>query len=85
MDNTILKLKSPVTFGSREIKELSFRELKAKDMRTFRPQMTLGDFLDIASSLCGEPKSMIDMLSAVDTMAVVEHVGNGLAPGGSTP
>lgn len=84
MSETVLQLKDSITFGSREIKELTFRELRAKDMRAFKAQMSLGDFLDVAGALAGEPRSVIDMLSARDAMAVTEHVGNYLTVGGST-
>ena len=83
--DTVLQLKDPITFGTREIKELTFKELRAKDMRNFKAQMSLGDFLDVAASLCGEPKSVIDMLSARDAMAVTEKVGSFLVPGELIP
>ena len=84
MAETTFELKDPFTFGTREVKELTFKELKAKDMRTFKPQMAFGDFLDVAGRLTGEPKSVIDLLSARDTMAVIEHLGNSLTIGEQT-
>ena len=70
-------------FGSREIEQLSIRKPKAKDMRNFPLNPTMGDMLDLASALAGEPTSVIDELSVPDMTRVVEVIGDFL--GASQP
>ena len=79
-----LELKSPIQFGSREITDLTFREPRAKDMRHIKREMTVGDMLDMAAKLCGEPGSVIDLLTIDDANAVIEFVAKSFSNGGST-
>ena len=77
-------LKSPIKFADREITVFEFRELRAKDMRSIKlNSMTIGDLLDVAGQLCGEPRPILDLMTPEDTLRVVTLMGNALAPGGS--
>ena len=80
MEST-LRLKYPVDFGSETIEEFTFRDLTALEMRTVRSGMSIGDLLDIAGKLSGQPKTVINKLKAEDANAVVEYVGNALGGG----
>lgn len=80
---TVVKLRDPIMFGSRVIEELSIRKPKAKDMRKFSMNPAMGDMLDLASVLAGEPTSVIDELSVPDMSRVIEVIGDFL--GASQP
>ena len=81
MENYTLTLKQPIEFGNSIIEELTFKEGTALEMRSIKPGMSMGELLDIAGKLSGQPKSVINKLKAEDANAVVEYVGNALAGG----
>lgn len=76
MNSVTVKLQEPISFGSRVIDELIIRKPKAKDMRKFPMNPAMGDMLDLASVLAGEPTSVIDELSVPDMTSVIEVIGN---------
>lgn len=82
-----VKLKEPVQFGSQVVDELVLRRPKAKDFRRLPMEPTLGDILDLAGALSGQPKPVIDELGVEDLMEVSRIVGDfmpgGLASGGT--
>ncbi|NRA62962.1 MAG: phage tail assembly protein [Pseudobacteriovorax sp.] len=81
MEEFTLTLKSPIEFGNSTIEELTFKEVTALEMRGIKPGMSMGELLDIAGKLSGQPKSVINRLKAEDANAVVEYVGNALGGG----
>ena len=75
MKSKKFKLSEPVTHGSEEILELDVREPRAKDLRKFPAQAkTLGEMLDFAAHLCGQPPSVIDQLTLEDAMGLFEVI-----------
>ncbi len=84
MSTITVKLAEPIEFGSRTISELTLRKPKAKDMRQFPLAPQMGDMLDLASKLAGEPTSVIDELSVQDMTRVVEVIGDFLGASQAT-
>jgi hypothetical protein len=84
MSQITVKLEEPIQFGSRTIDELTLRKPKAKDMRQFPLNPQMGDMLDLASRLAGEPTSIIDELSVQDMTRVVEVIGDFLGASQAT-
>ena len=80
-ETKVVKLKEPIEFGSQTITELAFRRPKAKDFRQFPGTPNMGDILDLAGRLCGQPKAVIDELDVVD-MTEVARVVEGFIPAG---
>lgn len=80
-----VKLSNPVMFGTEKIAALVFRQAKAKDFRDMPITPKVGDMLDIAAKLSGQPPSVIDMLSPKDMAEVMkimgEFMGDGLETG----
>lgn len=75
MKSKKFELSEPVKHGSEEITYLEVREPRAKDLRKFPAQAkTLGEMLDFAAHLCGQPPSVIDQLSLVDAMNLFEVI-----------
>lgn len=83
-DKIKLKLLKPIEQGSEKITHFEFREPLGKDLRDFPLDMKSGDLLDLASALCAQPKSVMDKLSAKDTMKVLEIVSVFIAGGPET-
>ena len=81
---TTVELQDPIEFGSRVIDQLTIRKPKAKDMRKFPLNPSMGDMLDLASVLAGEPTSVIDELSVPDMTRVVEVIGDFLGASQAT-
>lgn len=77
----IVTLKEPISFGSETVVELKLRPPKAKDFRRLPLELKLGDLLDLAGQLSGQPKAVIDELGVDDLARVMEVVGN-FVPGG---
>lgn len=71
-----IQLNQPLSWGSDTIKTLSFREMKAKDLRKLSAQPSMGELLDLVSQLSGKPVALIDDLSVEDAMRCVEVVSN---------
>lgn len=84
MSTITVKLQDPIEFGSRVIDHLTIRKPKAKDMRKFPMNPQMGDMLDLASALAGEPTSVIDELSVPDMTRVVEVIGDFLGASQAT-
>ncbi len=80
MEN-VITLSYPIEFGTRTVDELEFREVTAAEMRSVKPNMSIGDLLDIAQKLCDQNKSVMNKLRAEDVNKVLEYVGNALAGG----
>lgn len=76
-----IKLAEPIQFGSETIEELVFRKPKAKDFRSMPVDPGVGDLLNLAGRLAGQPPSVIDDLSVEDMLAVLEIV-EGFIPAG---
>lgn len=71
---TKLALKKPIQFGQETIAEFTIREPKAKDFRKLPTQPNMGDLLDFAGCLAGQPKQVIDELGMEDMREVLEIV-----------
>jgi hypothetical protein len=76
-----VKLKTPVTWGSEVIFELTVQKPKAKHVRNLPAEPKTGDLLDLAASLCGQTPRLIDELSIEDMTALMEVVGSFLGGG----
>lgn len=84
MEPVVLKLGEPIRQGSEEITELKIRKPKAKDFRTLPMEPSMGDILNLAGRLCGQPPSVIDELGMEDTLKLMDIVGNFIEPGQPT-
>ena len=84
METKELKLKNPVQFGSDKIEALTFREAKAKDFRDMPITPKVGDLLNVAAKLSGQPPSVIDLLSPGDMTEVLMLMGEFMGPGPAT-
>lgn len=71
-----IRLKEPIAFGTQTIDELTLRKPKAKDFRRMPMNPGVGDLLDLAGQLAGQPKAVIDELGAEDMQEVLERVGD---------
>lgn len=70
-----IQLGSPLKFGNEEIATLKLRAPKARDFRSVgNLDKPFAAMLDLAASLAELPVSLLDELSAEDTMKVVEAV-----------
>jgi len=77
MSTTTFKLNMPVQFGERTITELQLRRPKGKDLRKLKGgETSIGDILDIASKLAGEPPAVIDELDGEDSLRLAEVIGD---------
>jgi hypothetical protein len=84
METKELKLKAPIQFGSDKIESLTFREAKAKDFRDMPITPKIGDLLNVAAKLSGQPPSVIDLLSPGDMTEVLTLMGEFMGPGPAT-
>jgi hypothetical protein len=74
-DPVVIKLKSPITFGSRTVEQLTIRAPKAKDLRRVNQSASpMQTSLDMASWLTGELKEVIDELEGDDLRDVLKVV-----------
>lgn len=73
---TKIKLQHPFTYGSETIHELDIRRPKAKDLRGLPVKMGMDDMLTLAGRCAAQPDSVINELDIVDTMTLVEVIGN---------
>lgn len=80
-DPVVVTLKVPVQFGTETVTEFRLRRPKAKDFRRMPMEPKLGDLIDLAGSLAGQPKAVVDELDFEDLGKVLEVVG-GFVPGG---
>lgn len=83
-----MKLRYPVTFGSKTITELEFKRPKAKHFRKMPAAPGVGDMLDLVASLTDQPSNVIDELDASDMEEALQIVGGFTARGpetGATP
>ena len=78
---TTIKLKEPIPFGSEAVTELRLRPPKAKDFRRLPMEPSIGDMLDFAGQLAGQPKVVMDELG-VEDFAEVMTLANSFVPGG---
>ena len=80
-DPVTIELEHPIEFGSKTIAELTFRPIKAKDLRRVkapdhrRIEMTL----ELAGYLSGQPTQVIDELEGNDLMKVLDLVADFLS------
>lgn len=88
-DREVYALKHPITFGSETITTLAFRPPKAGDFRAMPvDKQTIGDILNAAGRLCGQPAVVMDELQGEDFQEVASRVatfmgsspGTGIAP-----
>lgn len=68
-------LTNPVKFGEETIDKLVLREPVARDFRGMKSTEPFAMMLDLAAAVSGVSPSVIDQLSAADTMAVFDVVG----------
>lgn len=84
-ERTTVKLSQPIAFGSRVVNELSFRPVKAGDMRGQKFDVGSMDMiLNLAGKLSGEVKEVIDELCWTDLMEVVAIVSGFMGAGPQT-
>lgn len=82
MKEKSLKLVEPIIFGSETIEELKVRKPIAKDLRKFPAEAkNLGEMLDFAAHLCGQPAPIIDQLCLEDAVNLFEVISNFLPDG----
>jgi hypothetical protein len=83
----VYQLKVPFNFGSSEITSLEFRAPRGKDMRSMpiSGMKTIGDLLDLASVLSGQPSPVLDRLAMEDVAAVLGIVALFIEAGLGTP
>lgn len=89
-----VKLSRPIQAHGEEVQELTFRELRAGDLRGVRMSigpdglsLEMGAILDVAARLAGVPPSSLDQLPLPDLVAIAEQVGpllDRLLPTGTT-
>jgi len=86
--STTVKLKTPITFGSATIGELTFRRPKAKDFAGI--ELKIGDgglvldfssILRLAGRLCGQPDAVIGEVDIGDFTEITEIVMGFIMPG----
>ncbi len=71
----VIKLRSPIKFGSRTIDEITVRPVKAKHMRSIKESDgPLAVTLSMASKLTGETREIIDELEGHDLRDVLQAV-----------
>jgi hypothetical protein len=75
MEPVIIQLKHPIVVGSETIASLSFRPLKAKDLRRLKAKEPMAQTLELAGYLSGKPASVIDELMGEDLLEVIDVVG----------
>ncbi|WP_251976715.1 phage tail assembly protein [Salinicola avicenniae] len=80
----VIKLQEPIQHGSEEIRELVIRRPKARDFRRLPMEPAMGDMLNLAGDLAGQPPSVIDELDVADMLAVVQEVGKFMPDGPAT-
>ena len=73
LEGMTLTLSKAVSFGSQEIRELTFAEPTGREMALIKQEMTFGDLMVIAAKLTGQPPRVMDLLAARDVRKVVEH------------
>ncbi len=73
----VLTLSEPVKLGDEgeTITALHFRKPKAKDFRSMPLEIKMGDMLDLAARISGQPGPVIDLLGTDDMFKVMEVVG----------
>jgi hypothetical protein len=79
-----IKLKVPIRFGTENISELTFVDPKAKHFRDLPLEPKVGDLLDVASKLTGQPPSVLGELDPADLGEVLSHVGKSVEGGLAT-
>ncbi len=71
----VIKLRHPITFGSRTIEQITIRPVKAKDLRSIKPGSDpMATTLLMASKLSGQTDEVIDELSGDDLRDVLDAV-----------
>jgi hypothetical protein len=84
-DKTVtIKLQYPVEFADELIDEITLRRATGKDLRSMKGQNGVADSLALASRLSGCLPAVFDLMDAADVSAVLEEVGNLVAPGRAT-
>lgn len=70
-----IELRKPISFGKRTVEKLTFRPLKAKDLRRLKEsESNIASALNFASYLSGEESQIIDELEGQDLRDVIEVV-----------
>jgi len=80
----IIKLETPINFGSEKITELRLRKPIAKDFRDMPLEPNVGDLLDVTAKLSGQAPSVIDQLDSIDLTEVLTVVGKFMRRGQPT-
>ena len=76
-----IKLQYPVKHGSEEITELEVQRPKGKDLKKLKKGETMAESLELLSSLCNVPPSVMDDLDLVDINQISEVVESFLESG----
>jgi hypothetical protein len=85
VQRTTYTLVAPFEFAGEMIAELHFRKPMAKDFREVPIEMkSVGDLLNLAGSLCGQPPAVIDRLSFEDLQGVSALVSGFMLTGPAT-
>jgi len=71
----LIKLRSPIVFGSKRIEEITVRPIKAKHLRSYKAsEEPMKSTLAMASKLTGELPEVIDELEGDDLRDVLAAV-----------
>lgn len=72
-----IKLRKPITFGSRTVEQLTIRPIKAKDLRRLKDSDSdLAKAIAMACHLTGEITEIIDELQGADLAEVLKVVND---------
>lgn len=82
------KLIFPVSYGSKEIHEIHYRNPKGKDMRSLKigmnGNMETGEFIDLFARVCDQSPQFFDEISPQDYFALVGVASDFLGGGQPT-
>lgn len=75
MDSISFILTESINFGSETILKITLQPLKAKHLRGLSDKPGMSELLDLVGKASGQPKPVIDELSAADALSLMEIVG----------
>jgi hypothetical protein len=78
------KLKFPLAWGEDTIEDVTLTRPKGKHVKQMKEGGTLGDVMQIASKISGQPTTVFDEMDAEDYFAVAELIGDFLDRGHKT-
>lgn len=82
------KLLKAVSFGSKEIKEINYRDPKGKDLRDLKvgseANIPMGDLISVFAKMSDQPPQFFDEIEIKDYMNLLGVVSNFLSDGQGT-